>query len=631
VNNIRVVFQFGAHYLRRYWVRLAAGLALGVLFGLSNASFVWATKTLIERFKPAPEAQGASALTAPGSAAAPQVRPGALPDPQRLKEGVTAVVDPWLPRAGRPLDWRQMLGGLLFLPLLVLIRSSTDYGSNYCMGWVSERVINDMRLDVLAKLGSLSLNFFDRSTTGDLLTRINSDTGKLLRCLKQGGADLIKESISAVSVLAALLWLDWKLTLLAMVLLPVCLFPLVRLGKKARRASAATVQAEILQSSQLVELLAGIRVIKAYNLEDGQVRRYRDLSRQLVHHGMKGIQAKELVNPLIEVISMLGLGAMVIYIFKTQTSVGDFVGFLTGLMLFFLPIKKLAGVHILFEQASVGVHRLANILREQPAVREPAQPRPLKQFRREIRFDEVSFAYQAGRPVLRDFTLAIPRGVKVGVAGASGSGKTTLVNLLFRFYDPTHGGITIDGVDLREASFRDLRSLLALVSQEVVVFDQTVAENIALGRPGASREDIERAARDAYAHDFIVQLPQGYDTRVGERGVTLSGGQRQRLAIARAFIRNAPILVLDEATASLDSEAEAEVQRAIDHLAENRTVICVAHRLSTLAGCDQVIVLAEGRMVEQGGFQELLERGGAFAAMARRQGIGRATVAAPTG
>jgi subfamily B ATP-binding cassette protein MsbA len=290
-------------------------------------------------------------------------------------------------------------------------------------------------------------------------------------------------------------------------------------------------------------------------------------------------------------------------------------------MLFFLPIKKLAGVHILFEQASVGVHRLANILREQPVVREPAQPRPLKQFRAAIRFDDVTFAYEPGRPVLRDFTLTIPRGVKVGVAGASGSGKTTLVNLLFRFYDPTHGAITIDGVDVREVSFRDLRCLLALVSQDVVVFDQTVAENIALGRPGASREDIERAARDAFAHEFIQQLPQGYDTRVGERGVTLSGGQRQRIAIARAFIRNAPILVLDEATASLDSEAEAEVQAAIDRLEQHRTVLCVAHRLSTLASMDALIVLDQGRIIERGTFADLLAAGGPFAAMAARQGL----------
>lgn len=223
--------------------------------------------------------------------------------------------------------------------------------------------------------------------------------------------------------------------------------------------------------------------------------------------------------------------------------------------------------------------------------------------------------------MLEDIHFTIPRGFKLGIAGESGSGKTTLVNLLFRFYDPTAGAVKIDGLDLREVSLRDLRRLMALVSQDVILFDQTVAENIACGKPGATRAEIEAAARAASAHEFIRELPQGYDTRVGERGLTLSGGQRQRIAIARAFIRDAPILVLDEATAALDSQAEAEVQAAIDRLSVNRTVICVAHRLSTLASMDRIIVLAGGRLVEEGAFEELLQRGGVFAEMASRQGI----------
>jgi ABC-type multidrug transport system fused ATPase/permease subunit len=234
--------------------------------------------------------------------------------------------------------------------------------------------------------------------------------------------------------------------------------------------------------------------------------------------------------------------------------------------------------------------------------------------------ERVGFAYR-DREVLRDLDLAIPRGRKLGIAGESGSGKTTVLNLLFRFYDPTRGRVCIDGLDLREVSARALRQQMALVSQDVVIFDQTVAENIACGKLGASRAEVETAARAADAHEFIQDLPQGYDTRVGERGVTLSGGQRQRLAIARAFVRNAPILVLDEATAALDSASEAEVQRAIDRLAEHRTVICVAHRLSTLASMDCIVVLAEGRIVERGGFEELLRQGGLFAGMAARQGI----------
>jgi ATP-binding cassette, subfamily B, bacterial MsbA len=620
VDNIKTVFRFGWHYLRQYWVRLLAGVLLGVVFGMSNASFVWATRTLMNRFQP-PEAAVATAEVA---ATGGVNDPVGIPVPERLtgwRARSSELVDRWLPRMGTPMSTQQIVGGLLFLPLLVGIRSSADYLNSYCMGWVSERVIRDMRMEVLEKLSTLSLGYFQRSTTGDLLTRINTDTAALLRCLKQGAADLVKETISLVSVLAALLWINWQLTLFAMVFMPLCLFPLMVLGRKARRASRASILAVVEQSSQLVELLGGIRIIKAYNLEAQQMARYRSYSQSLVHHGMKGVQAKELVNPLIEIISMLGLGVLVIYIFSTQTSAGDFVGFLTGLMLFFLPIKKLAGVHIVFEQASVGVQRLHELLSERPVVSEPSNPKPLTTFRSGIRFSNVTFSYEPGRPVLRNLSLDLPRGSRIGVAGASGSGKSTLVNLLFRFYDPEAGTITIDDVDLRELSFRDLRQLMALVSQDVILFDQTVAENIALGRPGATPEEIEAAARSAYAHEFIAQMPRGYDSRIGERGVSLSGGQRQRLAIARAFVRNAPILVLDEATASLDSQAEAEVQAAIERLEQNRTVLCVAHRLSTLANMDRIIVLADGQIVESGSFRELLMNNGLFTTMARRQGF----------
>jgi subfamily B ATP-binding cassette protein MsbA len=610
MHQIRTVLQFSLPYLRRYWARVLAGVLLSIVFGLSNASFVWATKTITERFS----AEQTSSL---GSSVQ------ANPFNRQLDavgQSLSRAIDPWLPRLGRELDWRQIVGGLMLLPLLVGLRASADYGSNYCLGWVSERVIRDLRLDVMEKLSTLSLDFFNRSTTGDLLTRINTDTANLLRSLRVGGADLVKESITLAAVFIGLCLLDWRLTLAAMVLVPLCLFPLIVLGKKARRALRASLHATVAQSSQLVELVTGIRIIKAFNLEETEIARFRKTSGQLVHAGMKGIQAKELVNPIIEIISMLGLGALLLYVFSSGRTGADLVGFLTGLLLFFLPIKKLAAVHILFEQASVGVRRLLEILCETPKVKELPRPKPLKGFRCALKFEQVTFAYN-DKPVLRDLTLTIPCGLKLGVAGESGSGKTTLLNLVFRFYDPTSGSVKIDGLDLREVAIRDLRDQMALVSQEVVLFDQTVAENIGCGRLGATRAEIEAAARAAFAHDFIVQLPEGYDARVGERGVTLSGGQRQRLAIARAFVRNAPILVLDEATAALDSKAEAEVQAALDRLAEHRTVVCVAHRLSTLASMDEVIVLKDGRLIEQGSFKDLLRAGGAFAEMAARQGI----------
>lgn len=645
MSHILMVLRFGARYLRRYWVRLACGVVCGGVFALANGSFIWATRTMTDRLTesaPSPDEAVPQWQTAPPPSADALSRatrwPAAASWTQPLRalgRAAQQALEPWLPRRGRPLDWRQVAGLLLLLPTLVLVRSGADYLNSYCLGWVSERVIRDLRTELMEKLASLSLDFFTRSSTGDLLTRINVDTQNLLRALKQGVADLIKESFTVIAVFGGLVLLDWKLTLAVAVLLPAVLFPMQVLGKKARRAAAAGLHASVSQSSQLVELLNGIRIIKAYNLEEEELARFRKTSGQLVHAGMKGIQAKELVNPIIEIVAMIGLGALLIYFFWSGRSGSELVAFLTGVLLFFLPVKKLAGVHILFEQASIGAARLQEILAEQPKVVEPPRPRPLTEFRSAITFEHVSFAYR-DRPVLQDINLTIPRGFKLGIAGESGSGKTTLANLLFRFYDPTAGAVKIDGVDLREVSLRDLRRLLALVSQEVILFDQTVAENIACGKPGATRAEIEAAARAASAHEFIVQLPQGYDTRVGERGVTLSGGQRQRIAIARAFVRDAPILVLDEATAALDSKAEAEVQAAIDRLAAHRTVICVAHRLSTLAGMDRIIVLSGGRIVEEGGFTELLQRGGVFAAMAAAQGItanspgGRETGSDPT-
>lgn len=614
MNHILKVLRFGLPYLRRYWVRLAGGVLLGMMFGVSNATFVWATKTLIGRMAPQTEAQV--------ELKSKQAKPKRFFDnlKVRLDKKTHQAVDAWLPYAGRPVDWRQVLGGLLIFPALVAIRGIMGYLSSYCMGWVGEQVVNDLRTDVLVKLNSLSLDYFNRATMGDMITHVNGDTTTLQRCLRVGCADLIQQPMTAIGVLAALCVLDWQLTLAAMVFFPACIIPVFVLGKKARRAARASTEVGITQSSLLLEILSGIRVVKAFGLEALQVNRFRDYSRQIVRQNMKGIRAKELINPIIETVSVIGFGLLVTYIAYKNHSVADMVGFLTGLIFFYTPVKRLAAIHVIFEQTAVGVNRLLHILQQQPSVKDPAQPKPLREFRRGIAFENVSFTY--GRElVLQNLNLEVPRGTKLGVAGESGSGKSTLVNLLFRFFDPTGGVIRIDGLDLREIACADLRRLMALVSQDVVLFDMTVAENIALGKAGATRAEIEAAAKAAFAHEFIAAMPQGYDTSIGERGVTLSGGQRQRLCLARAFVRNAPILVLDEATASLDSKAEAEVQAAIDRLAEHRTVISVAHRLSTLAAMDFLIVLERGQIVESGSFDELLRHGGVFADMAARQGI----------
>ncbi len=630
MNNLKAVLTFGWPYLRRYRGRLVLGILFGILFGLANGSFIWATKTLMERLS-APKAETLGRYEwveklAPQSPLVlkpkKEVKITSTFKQQlnQIKLKTDQWLDVWLPRAGGVLTWKRILSALLFLPLLAIFLSVTDYLADYCMGWVNERVINDLRVDVLTKLNTLSLDYFNRSTTGDLITRISLDTANLHKALKDSCGDLVKGTFQCLAVLITLCFMDWKLTLFVFIFLPACLFPVLILGRKTRKAGRSARKAAVGQSSLLVELLSGIRVIKAFNLEAHELERFREHSKRLVHHGMKTVQAKGLTNPLIQIVSTLGLGMLIVYFFATGQTPAEMVAFLMGLGLLFGPIRKMASIHIGMSQASAGIERLVETLNEQPTVREPASPKSIKAFQSQLSLENVGFAY-GEKPVLRNITLNIPRGFKLGIAGESGSGKSTLVNLLFRFYDPTSGAIKIDGMDLRDISALDLRQQMALVSQEIVLFNKSVAENIQSGKLGASREEIIAAAKDAFAHNFISQLPNGYDTMIGERGVTLSGGQRQRLAIARAFIRNAPILVLDEATASLDSQSEAEVQVAIERLEQNRTVICVAHRLSTLANMDSIVVLAAGEIVEQGSFSELLKTNGLFAAMARRQGI----------
>jgi len=602
------IMKFGWPYLRRYWRRFLPGLVLAILCGPANAIMVWLIKTVGTRLAPSTLLSSSSATS------------GIFRQLAEMQTHLMQWLDPWLPLMGRALDWRQITGGILFLVVPVLLRSVVTYLSGYCLSWVSERVVNDLRADVFAKLNSLSLDFFSRSTMGDLITRIGGDTAAIQAGLRIGFLDTIKEPVTLLSLLIGLCLVDWQLTLVAAVFLPVCFYPIQYLGRKARRATKGGLQASISQHSQLVEAFSGIRIVKAFGLEEEQLARYRLLARDLIHHGMKNVQAYQLINPLIEVIATLGFGVLVVWIVGTQRQLPDMLAFLTGVMMMQAPLKRIANLHMTFQNASVSIERLQHIFAEQPTVKESPTPKRLHSFQNEIRFENVSFSY-GDRLVLENINLLIPRGMKLGVAGDSGSGKSTLVNLLFRFYDPTRGRILLDGVDLRELAVADHRKLMALVSQEIVLFDKTVAENIALGRPGATRAEIEEAARHSFAYDFIQQLPHGFDTRIGERGVTLSGGQRQRLAIARAFVRNAPILVLDEATASLDSQAEAEVQAAIDRLAENRTVITIAHRLSTLATTDRIVVLREGKIVEEGSFEELLRQNGVFASMAQRQGI----------
>jgi subfamily B ATP-binding cassette protein MsbA len=605
VNQLRRVLAFGLPFLRPYRTRFLAAVGLALFFGVSNGAFVLATKTLFERLSPSPVVVG-------------QVDPQSLAT--RFSHEFAEIMEKVLPRSGQPITPLQIAGAVLFLPLLMLLRSGTSYLSAYCMSWVSTRVVRDMQLRVLEKLHSLSLDYFNKSTLGDLTTHISGDTRRIFDAMNNGFSDLIKEPITLLSILAGMIMIDAKLTLAAIVILPLVTLPILIVGNRLKQIARKSISVGISQGSGLIEALSGIRLIKAYGLEKFQIDRYRDESLKLVNLEVKKTQAGKLVNPVIEVISTLGLGVFIIVVFATNQSVSDFVGFLTGLIMLPSPVKRLAQMHVDLISATVSCDRLESFLTLNPSVQEPSMPTPIAPLGSELTFEKVYLDY-GHKHVLQDVDLRIPKGYKLGLAGASGSGKSSLINLLPRFYAPSSGRILWDGRDLSTIHTKELRSQIALVSQDVVLFDASVADNIGLGRLGATRPEIEEAARKAFAHDFILQLPRQYETRVGERGVMLSGGQKARISLARAFLRNAPILILDEATAALDADSETEVQKTIDQLEEGRTVVCIAHSLSTLANMDEIVVLEGGRIAERGTFSSLLAKKGLFAGMAAQQGI----------
>jgi ATP-binding cassette, subfamily B, bacterial MsbA len=624
MNTFLETAHFARPYLARYWPRFILGIFLGILFGASNGLFLGSIYTILNRLGDPAQVQQ---ITEKGREAQLKeeagenvVVHGLKKNTRALKEELYVLIDPWLPLGTRPLDWKQCLGGFLLIPSAILLRGALGYSSSYLLAWSGQRITNDVKRDAFRKVSSLSLDFFHKSTTGELIARIETDGASIQNFLKLGLSDLIKEPSTIVSLLIAMLLIDWKFTLISLAFAPLCIIPTRMVAKKIKSLARQDFAANVGQTSVTMESFQNVRITKAYALEELHTDAFYKSGQRSARFNMKSVQSREMLNPIIQTLNSMGISAVLLYAFWTHCSFTTLSSFIIALLAFNTPFRKLNGIGVYITQLSVALERLMALFRLQPTVKEIANPIALSNFTGSLEFRDVGFSYGEA-PVLQSTSFTLRRGERLGLAGESGSGKSSLINLLFRFYDPTAGRIEIDGVPLDQLRIADLRFHLALVSQDILLFNATVAENIGLGKIGATREEIIAAAKDANAHAFIESLPQGYDTPLGERGQRLSGGQRQRIAIARAFVRNAPILVLDEATASLDSQSEAEVQRAIDHLAENRTVICVAHRLSTLRSMDQILVLEKGRIVERGGFDELLAQRGLFTAMAARQSI----------
>jgi subfamily B ATP-binding cassette protein MsbA len=545
-----------------------------------------------------------------------------------LTRGLPGSLD--LVEAARTVDRRQVLAFVPFVIVAVaLVKGGAWFGQRFLMDTVGQRVVADLRRALFDHLLRLSPGFYARRHSGELMSRFASDVQAVENSVTFAVSSYIRDGLGVLVLLVMCFLLDWRLSLMAFVAVPATMFPVVRFAKRLKRYTSQS-QSTLGQIAEIVqETLSGIRVVQAFGMERWESRRFGEVNGRWLRLMRRSVLTRALSSPLMEVMAAAGLALAIWWvggrIIDGQLEASKFFSFITAVMLLYQPVKSLGRVGQMALQGAVAAERIFEIIDTPSEVRDQGT-RALPPFSREVRFEDVHFAY-GDAPVLAGVDFTLRKGEVVALVGASGGGKTTTANLLPRFWDVTRGAVRIDGVDVREVTLESLRSQLALVTQETILFNDTLRANIAYGRPDLPQEMVERAARLAHAHEFIVALPQGYDTVVGEKGVMLSGGQRQRIAIARAFLKDAPILVLDEATSALDAESEREVQRALEGLMglggaagqprDGRTTLVIAHRLSTIRNADRIVVLAGGRVVESGPHDELLARGGEYARLYR--------------
>ncbi len=513
-------------------------------------------------------------------------------------------------------DTRMLLYIILAIPTIYLLLGIFNYIKTYLMAYIAQRITLQIRNQTYEHLHLLSLDFYTKGSTGKLMSRLTNDIIAIQNALNKVPATIVCDGLTVIVFVVILLYLHWKFAIISLIVFPIASIPIIKFSQRMRNLSKHSQKQMAQIYKNLQESISAINVTKAFNRETTEIERFRKTNKKFYEIMMSFVKTEAISSPVMEFMGAFALAVVLFFAGKDVItgvwSPGSFFAFFGSAFSIYQPLRNFASLNPMIQQALSAAERIFELLEEKPKIIENPDAYPLPEFKRQIIFENVYFSYDGQRNILENISFHINSGESVAIVGPSGSGKTTIANLLLRFYDLTGGRILIDGHDIRNISIKSLRDQIGFVTQDVILFNETVKYNIAYGKHDATEEEIINSAKLAYAHDFIMKMPEGYNTVIGERGVLLSGGEKQRIAIARAIIKNPKILILDEATSALDAESEILVQEALEKLMENRTTLIIAHRFSTIKKSDKIIVIEKGKIIDKGTHEELLSKEGIY-------------------
>jgi subfamily B ATP-binding cassette protein MsbA len=569
-------------YIKPYRLRLGSGILFGILYGAASfgllAALGWATGLI-----------SGEDLNIANSSGIPSIPQGG--------EG--------------KLELNQVIKAVALLPIVAILQGLIFFAGKYFVEWVGNRIVADLRLKLFNHIHTLPMQFFTQSRSGELISRITNDTGILTGLVANVIADAIRAPFTLIGSIAIMFWRDWQLSIIALVVFPICIAPIALISRRIRKAAKTGQESMGDLLSVVQESIGGAVVVKAFQMEQEEEARFHQFNTKVFKMTMRQTRGLALGEPLMTGASAIGLAGIVVYAYMNDLSLAVLVTFGAAMINMYKPAKKLSQLHMQVNRAVPSAERIFEIIDTQNTISDTPEAVPFQGTVESVDFKNVSFAYD-DKKILDGINLEVRAGQCIALVGSSGAGKTTMVNLIPRFFDATEGSVELNGKDLRDYTVQSLRKQIGIVTQQTILFNQSVADNISYGSREATREQIETAAKRANAHAFIMEMEHGYDTVIGERAALLSGGMAQRVAIARALLRNPPILILDEATSALDNESERLVQGALNELMKKRTVFVIAHRLSTIAHADSIVVMDQGKIVEQGTHAELLKQEGQY-------------------